>query len=186
MKKILIIGAISAVLIVIILTVLAIFAGGFFLWEKSTQWLAGGEKLVTETIKKAEEMVTAVKERVQQEVIPGLTEKVKELVPVGLPEKDVAGEDIKGIPRHPEMVRSFYEIKNQKRTIIYKGRVDFQSVIAHFNKEMTAAGFTKKVVSASPAEEVSIYRKAKRELEFRFKKTGIPGLEITELTIREL
>lgn len=185
MKKAVLIIAGLTFLMVAIFAGWALFAGLSYVWEKMPQWIAGGEKVAKEVIKKAEEAVPGVKERAR-EVVPGLTEKVKEVVPDRIPEKDVGGEDIKGITRYPNMVRAFYEIKDQKRTIVYRGRVEFQPVVEFYKKEMHAQGFKKKIISASPDEEIHVYEKAKRKLEFRFLKAGLLGSDITELTIKEL
>jgi hypothetical protein len=182
MKKLIIIGTVLLILGGVIFIMWTLLSGFGFLKERVPQWFAEGEKMLTGGIKKAEEFVPDIKEKVKG-VVPGLTEKVKDLA---LPEKDVSGEDIKGIPRYPNMIRASYEIKDKKRTVVYKGKVDFRSVLEFFNKEMATLGFKKKVIFASPEEEIHRYRKPKRELEFSFKKTGIPGLTITELTIKEI
>lgn len=183
MKKFIIIfAALLVILGGVVVSVWILLSAFGFLKERAPQWFAEGEKMLTGVVKKAEEFVPDIKEKVKG-VVPGLTEKVKDLA---LPEKDVSGEDIKGIPRYPNMIRASYEIKDKKRTIVYKGKVDFRSALEYFNKEMATLGFKKKVIFASPEEEIHRYRKAKRELEFRFKKAGIRGMTITELTIKEI
>lgn len=174
MKKAVPIIAGLTFLVVAIFVGWALFAGLSHIWEKMPQWIAGGEKVVKEALKRAEDVAPAIKE------------KAKEIIPDRIPEKDVGGEDIKGVPRYPDMIRVSYEIIEQKRTIVYKGKVDFMAVVDFYKKEMTARNFKKRVVSASSIEETHIYKKDKNELEFCFKRADLLGSEITELTIKEL
>ncbi len=185
MKKIIFIGGIG-LLIVLILAVWAFIAGIGFVSEEFPQLIAGIEKVTGIAIDKTKEALPGIKEKAK-EVSPDITERIKGLIPgEDIPEKDVGGEDIAGIPRHPDMVRVSFDMKDGKRTIGYKGRVEFVAVVDFYNKEMSALKFKKKTLSAAPAEEVHEYRKAKRAMEFSFRKTDVLGLVTTEMVIREL
>jgi hypothetical protein len=183
-KKVLIGGIIGS--LVVILLIWALIAGIGFLWKQLPEWIAGGERIVEEVIKKAEEVLPGAKERAK-EVIPGVAEKVKEIIPGDkIPAEDVPGEDIKQVPRYTDMVRVSYAIDNQRRTVVYRGRVEFRAVSDFYQKEIVAAGFKKRVLSASPEKEVYEYIKGRQRLEFSFKKIPTIHSEISELTIKEL
>lgn len=84
------------------------------------------------------------------------------------------------------MIRVSYAMTDQKRTIVYRGRMDFKETSNFYQKEMVRLGFNKKVISASPEEEVYEYRKRRKMLEVRFKKIKTIRSEITELTVKEM
>lgn len=183
MKKFALIAGLG---IVIFLVVWALIAGVGLVSEKLPQLMAGAERMAGGAIEKVKDALPGMKEKAK-EVSPEITERIKGLIPgEEMPEKDVGGEDIAGIPRHPNMVRISFNLKDGKRTIGYKGKVELSPVIDFYNREMSALGFKKKVLSASTHEEAQEYRKAKRALEFSFKKTDRFGLVITEMVIKEL
>ena len=184
MKKWIIGGGIIGIIGILIIGVLA--AGAGYLWEKLPLWAGDGGKIVREVMLRAEQALPGVREGLEG-VAPGLTGKIKEIIPdMDLPEKDVGGEDIKPIPRHGDMIRISYELNNQKKSVAYKGKIGLRAASDFYKKEMVALGFKEKVVTASPEQEVYQYRKGVQELEFRFKKIPTVRLEITELTVKEL
>lgn len=185
MNKLILIGGIGLV-IVAILAVLALTAVIGFISANFPQLIAGIERITGITIQQAKEALPVIEEKAK-EVTPAITEKIKGIIPgEEVPKADVGGEDIAGIPRYPNMVRVSFDVKDGKRTIGYKGKVEFSSVIDFYNKEMSALKFKKKVLSASPVEEVHEYRKGKKVLEISFKKADRLGTAITEMVIREL
>ena len=186
MKKIILIGGIGLVIIVAVLAVWALFAGIGFVYEKFPHLITAIESITGITIEKAKEALPGITEKAK-EISPEITEKIKGIIPgEEIPAKDVGGEDIAGIPRYPNMVRVSFDMKDGKRTVGYRGKVEFSSVIDFYNKEMSALKFDKKVLSASPVEELHEYRKGKKVLEIKFKKTDWLGTIITEKVIREL
>lgn len=185
MKKVILIGGIGLV-IVAILAIWALIAGIGFVSEKFPQLIAGIERITGITIERAKEALPGITEKAK-EVSPEITERIKGIIPDSeIPEKDVGGEDIAGIPRYPDMVRVSYDSKDGKKTVGYKGKVEYTSVIDFYSKEMSALKFKKKVLSASPTEETHEYRKGKRALEINFKKADRLGTSITKMVIREL
>jgi len=174
------------VVVFLVLIVGTLIVGAGFLRERLPAWLDGGEKLVSQTIRKgAEEVLPGVKERVK-EVAPGLTEQVEKIIPGGeIPAKDVNGEEIEPIPRYRDMVRVSYAVENKKRIVSYKGKVEFRAASGFYQKEMLALGFNEKIVKASAEEEVYQYKKGKQGLQLRFRKIPAILSEITELTIKE-
>lgn len=185
MKKLVLIGGIGLV-IVVILVIWAFIAGVGLVSEKLPHWMSAAEKVAGVAIEKAKEALPGIQEKAK-EVSPEIAERIKGIIPgEEIPEKDVGGEDIAGIPRVPNMVRVSFNMSNEKRTIGYKGKVELGTVADFYNKEMSALGFKKKVLSASTHEEVHEYKKAKKALEFSFKKTDRLGIAITEMVIREL
>jgi len=185
MKKLVLFGG-TGLVIIVILVVWALIAGVGLVSEKLPNWMSGAEKVAGLAIEKAKEALPGIKEKAK-EVSPEITERIKGLIPgEETPQKDVGGEDIAGIPRYPNMVRVSFDLKDGKRTVGYKGKVEFSPVIDFYNKEMSALGFKKKVLSASAHEEVHEYRKGKRALEIGFKKTDRLGLVTTAMVLKEL
>ena len=176
----------GGILLLLVLIIGTLIWGGGILRERLPTWMDGGQRMVGVAIMKAEELFPGVKEQVRQ-VAPGLIETVEKIIPGGeIPAKDVSGEEIKPAPRFPKMIRVSYAVENQKRMVVYKGRVDFASVRDFYQKEMMAMGFRGKVVRAHPEEEIHQFIKGGQELEFRFRKMTTVLSENTELTIKEL
>jgi hypothetical protein len=185
MKKLVLLGGIGLVMVAI-LAVWALIAGMGFVSRKLPRLITGIENITGLTIEKAKEAVTGITEKAK-DVSPAITEKIKGIIPgEAIPERDVGGEDITGIPRYPNMVRVSFAMQNGKRTIGYRGGVEFSSVIDFYNREMSALNFKKKVLSSSAYQEVHEYRGTEKALEFTFKKADILGTVMTEMVIREL
>ncbi len=172
--------------------VLLVLAAGFLIWgigmlkDRLPTWRGGGEKIFSAAIMKAEEILPGVKEKIR-EVAPGLTETVEKVVPgLEISGKDVGGEDIKRIPRYPDMTRVSYSNENQRRIVAYKGRVRLEAVRDFYQKELAALGYRGRAVTISAGNEVYQYKREAQELEFRFRKLSGVLSEITELTIKEL
>ena len=180
---------IGGVGLVILLALLGwgIVAGIGLVTDRLPQWLAGGKQIVERPVQKAEEMLPGLKERVKALVPPELGQKVEEWVPgAALPRQDVGGEDIAGVPRFPGMVRVAFGVREQKKSVAYKGETGFAEVIAFYAREMATLGFTKEVTAASPAEETHVYAKGNRRFALKFVKTTRLGTEMTEVEVREL
>lgn len=185
MKRVILIGGIGVVIVVILIG-WAIVAGIGFVSERLPHWISSAEKAGGVAIERTKEAFPQIGEKAK-EVSPEITEKLKGVIPGELiPGKDVGGEDIAGIPRQPDMIRTAFNISNKKRTVAYKGKADIGTVIDFYNKEMSARGFRKHVQSASAHEEVHRHTKGKRALEFTFKKADRFGIGMTEMVIREL
>jgi hypothetical protein len=173
----------GSALVFLALTVGALIWGVGILSDRLPAWVNGGKKMVGVTIMKAEEILPGIRGQLKQ-IAPGLTETVEKMIPgVEIPAKDVGGEDIKPIPRHANMVRASFSMENQKRTVSYKGKVDFGTAKDFYRKKMLALGFQEKALRAFPEEEVYQFKKGSQELEFTLKKIGVA---LSELTIREL
>ena len=81
----------GSALIFLALTVGVLIGGLGILREGLPTWVAGGEKMVSAAIMKAEETLPGVKERVKQ-IAPGLMETVEKMIPgIEIPGKDVGG-----------------------------------------------------------------------------------------------
>ena len=188
MRKIVVWGGIlgGSALVFLALAVGVLIWGVGILRDGLPTWVDSGEKMVSVAIMKAEEILPGVREQLKQ-VAPGLTETVEKMIPgAEIPAKDVGGEEINPIPRFPNMIRVSFSMENQKRTISYKGKVDFGPAKDFYRKEMLALGFQEKALRAFPAEEVYQFKKGNQELEFRLKKIRSALSEFTELTIKEL
>ena len=184
MKGIIIAGGIGFVVLLVLL-VWAAVAGVGFVSDHLPRWLASGEQLATETMRKAQETLPAVKDKIAESA-PGLTRQIEDLMPgTDLPAKDVGGQDFADIPRFPGMVRVAYSLAGQKRTVAYQVRAEFGQVVAFYVREMAQRGFAGQLTSASPAEEIHLYHRKNKQFTFSFTKVSRLGSEITALEIRE-
>jgi hypothetical protein len=176
-------GIVSAV---IIFAIWAITAGPAYLRGSLPVWLSSGEKILAAAVQEAEKVFPGVSETIVR-VMPEVTGKVKELIPeMNLPEKDIAGEDIRPVPRHVNMVRVSFSIKNDKRTATYQGKTKLGAASNFYRKEMASLGFQEKILGASEKQEIYQYTKGGQVLEFTYKNVSAIRSEITELTIKEL
>ncbi len=177
------------IVVLLALLVWAAVAGIGFVWNNAPGWLEGGERIAVEAVRKAQETLPAVKDRVAASA-PGLVSKIDGLIPsivpgAALPAQDVGGQDLVDIPRFPGMVRVAYSLAGQKRTVAYQARAEFGQVVAFYTSEMAQRRFVGQVTSASPTEEVHLYRRGKEQFEFRYTKISRLGAETTALEIRE-
>lgn len=180
------IGGLGLVILLVLL-VWGVIAGVGLVTDRLPQWLAGGKQIAAQPVQKAEEMLPGLKERIKEIVPPELGQKVEEWAPgAALPRQDVGGEDIAGVPRFPGMVRVAFGVQEQKRRVLYKGKASFAEVIAFYAREMATLGFTKEVTAASPAEETHAYARGNRRFALKFVKTTRLGTEMTEVEVREL
>jgi len=58
-------------------------------------WIVEGKKMANEAVRRMEEL------------LPGLKEKTKEIIPGELPAEDVTGEDIKRAPRYRNLISPY-------------------------------------------------------------------------------
>ncbi len=180
------IGGLGLVILLVFL-VWGVIAGIGLVTDRLPQWLAGGKQIAAQSVQKAEEVLPGLKERVEALVPLELARKIEEWVPgAALPRQDVGGEDIAGVPRFPGMVRVAFGVREQKKSVAYKGETGFAEVIAFYAREMATLGFTKEVTAASPAEETHVYAKGNRRFALKFVKTTRLGTEMTEVEVREL
>lgn len=185
MKKKVVVGVAAGLVVVVLLLLWALIAGLGYLWKQAPALTESGRQLAGEALKRAGGAFTEMQESAEKSA-PGLPEKVKELMPFSsVPESDVAGEDIRPVPRFPGMVRSSYARADQRRTVGYQGKVPYKAVLDFYQKEMAALGFHGTVISASSRQESYEYRKGARKLEFHFERAATIPSEVTALTIRE-
>jgi hypothetical protein len=176
-----------SLVILLVLLVWGVIGSIGLVTDKFPQWMAGGKQIAAQSVQKAEEVLPGFKERVKALLPPELGQKVEEWVPgAALPGQDVGGEDIAGIPRFPGMVRVAFVVREQKKSVTYKGETGFVKVIAFYSREMATLGFTKEVTAASPAEETHVYAKGNHLFALKFVKTTRLGTELTEVEVREL
>ena len=184
MKGIFVVGGIG-VIVLLALLVWAVVAGVGLVSDHLPRWLAGGEQLATEAVRKAQETLPTVTDKVAESA-PALARQFESLIPgAALPAEDVGGQDLADIPRFPGMVRVAYSLVGQKRTVSYQARAEFGQVVAFYAREMAQRDFTGQVTSASPAEEVYLYRRRNEQFTFRFTKASRLGSEITALEVSE-
>jgi len=187
MKKIVfLLWGIAGVVVLSMVCIWVFKSGVGFVRENFPQWIEGGKKIVNQGVNKINEILPEVKEAAKG-VVPGFAAKVQEIIPgTEISTKDVDGEDIKPISRYPGFIRISYVMDNQKKTIRYQGKVNYEEATAFYKKKMAARGYNEKVLNSSLEEVVYHYTNGPQVLEFRFKKISTISLEITELTIKEL
>ena len=184
MKGIFVASGIGIVVLLALLVWGAVVGIGF-VWNNAPRWLEGGEQLAVEAVRRAQETLPAVTDQVAASA-PGLARQIDSLLPGAvLPAQDVGGQDLADIPRFPGMVRVAYSLAGNKRTVAYQARAEFAQVVAFYTREMAQRHFAGQVTSASPAEEIHLYRRGNEQFEFRFTKISRLGAATTALEIRE-
>lgn len=89
-----------------------------------------------------------------------------------LPATDVPGEDIAGIPRHSLLVRTAYVSEAGGRQVAYTGRAPYAEVLEFYRRSLTKAGFTERVLAATPAAATVEYRQGARNLRLTLRDLG--------------
>lgn len=120
MKKIVVAGVIA--LIAVALLLWALIAGTAFLWKQLPTLTDDGARIAQDALKKGEDVFPGLQEKVK-ETSPWLAGKVRDILHAGgLPETDIAGEEILPVPRYPGMIRTAYALTDQKRPFLTKER----------------------------------------------------------------
>jgi hypothetical protein len=186
MKKLMPGGGIIGVVAVASISIWILITGGKSLWGTIPLLFGGGEKIANEAIRRVDGILPGVKENIDQ-VAPGVIDKVGNIIPVvEIPTKDVGGEDIKQIPRHTDLIRKSYAVDNQKRTVVYRGKVEIRVASDFYRKEMVSLGYKEEVVSSSLDQEVYQFKKGMQGLSLTFRRISSIPSQITEVTITEL
>jgi hypothetical protein len=185
-KKLVLAGVIGLVLILGLLAWAAI-AGLGWLWRQAPQWLESGRGAATEVVRRADEALPGMKEKIEQ-VVPPLAEQAEKWLPgEAPPARDVGGEDVPGVPRFPGLMRAAYALEGNRRTVTYRGEADYAEVAAFYPRELAALGFKRTVLSATAVEEVREYRKADRRLHLTIQhRGGRLGGGYTEVVVAEI
>ena len=183
-KRVLITLAVSLVLALALIVWAGFAALGYF-WRQAPAVIDGGRGVLTETVRRADEMLPGVKEKIEQ-AAPALGERARKLwLGEAAPTQDVGGEDILGVPRYAGLVRAAYALKDGKRSATYRGDADYAAVLAYYQREMAALGFEGTVLAATPREDIREYRKAKQRLRVEIHWHEHLGKEAVEVVIAE-
>ena len=182
-KRVLIALAAASVLALI---VWAGFAALGYFWRQAPAVIEGGRGLLTETVRRADEMLPGVKEKIEQ-AAPALGERARQMWPgEAAPTQDVGGEDLPGVPRYAGLVRVAYALNEGKRSATYRGDADYAAVLAYYQRELAALGFEGTVLAATAREDIREYRKAKQKLRVEIRRHERPGKDAVEVVIAEI
>ena len=147
--------------------------------------LAAGRELVTETVRRTDEMLPGVKEWIEQ-LAPALSELARKLWPgEAVPTPDVGGEDQAGVPRVAGLVRVAYARNEGKRSATYRGNADYAAALAYDQRGLAVLGFEGTVLAATGREDIREYRKAKQRLGVEIRRHEQPGKDAVEVVIAE-
>jgi len=91
---------------------------------------------------------------------------------------DVPGEDIAGLPRHPELVRTGYSLVEGKRTVTYAGPAPFAQALASHRGPLIAAGFNERILQSSTIGTTAEYRLGDRMLLLTVSAKGPAASEV--------
>ena len=186
MEKLMPGGGIIGVVAVATISIWILMSGARSLWGTIPILFDEGEKIANEATRRVDGILPGVRENIDQ-VAPGMVDKVGKIIPVvEIPTKDVRGGDIKQVPRHTDLIRISYAVDNQKRTVVYRGKVEIRVASDFYRKEMVSLGYKEKVVSSSLDQEVYQFKKGMQGLSLTFRKISSIPSQITEVTITEL
>lgn len=163
--------------------------GGFaflgYLWRQAPSLIEGGRGLVTETVRRADEMLPGVKEKIEQ-AAPAFSEHAQQLWPTeAVPAQDVGGDDLPGVPRYAGLVRIAYALNEGKRSATYRGEADYAAVLAYYQRELAALGFEGTVLAATAREDIREYRQANQTLRVEIRRHQQSGKDAVEVLIAE-
>ncbi len=117
-------------------------------------------------------------------VAPGAAEQLESRMPTLMKPGnravavDVPGEDIAGLPRHPELARTGYSLAEEKRTVTYAGPVPFAEALAAYRGPLIAAGFNERILQSSTAGTTAEYRLGERTLLLTVTAQGAAASEV--------
>lgn len=183
-KRVLIALAVSLVLALALIVWAGFAALGYF-WRQAPAVIDGGRGLLTESVRRADEMLPGVKEKIEQ-AAPALSERARKLwLSEATPTQDVGGEDVLGVPRYAGLVRVAYALNEGKRSATYRDDADYAAVLAYYQRELAALGFEGTVLAATTREDIREYRKAKQKLRVEIHWHERPGKDAVEVVIAE-
>jgi hypothetical protein len=185
MNKLLLAGGIGLAVAGILMGWLFVAGAGLVL-EKLPHWLAGAEKNAMAALGKAQAARPLIEEKAG-ELSPEIAGMLGGVLAAGkIPDKDVGGEDVAGVPRYPGLVRVSFRTAAGKKTVGYKGAAQLGAVVDFYGRELGSRGFTRTVKSAAPRSEIHEYARGEKILGLSFRNVSIPGGVITEVVVREL
>lgn len=132
-----------------------------WLWGQASEWRANAPAIVRQTVEKADQ------------VVPGLKQKVGELVPwlaSDKPSRDVSGSDLGPVPRYPGLVRNQWARDGRRVTVAFEGRAEYPAVLDHYVRGFRENGFAQTVESATPVMEKHLYVKATERYAFEIRR----------------
>ena len=185
MNKRVLIALAAVSVLVLALIVWAGFATLGYFWRQAPAVIEGGRGLVTETVRRADEMLPGVKEKIEQ-AAPALGERARQLWPgEAAPTHDLGGEVQPRVPRFAGLVRVAYARNEGKRSATYRGNADYAAVLAYYQHELAALGFEGTVLAATAREDIREYRKAKQRLRVEIRRHDRPGKDAVEVVIAD-
>jgi len=132
-----------------------------WLWGQASEWRANAPEIARQTVEKADQ------------VVPGLKQKVGELVPwlaSEKPPRDVSGFDLGPVPRYPGLVRNQWSGDGRRVTVAFEGRPEYPAVLDHYVRGFRERGFAQSVESATPTLEKHLYVRANERYAFEIKR----------------
>jgi hypothetical protein len=107
----------------------------------------------------------ATVERQVEQVAPGASATMSEIVAVLKPEdrprRDVSGTDFAPVARYPGLARSHWHREGRQVSVHYEGKADYAAVLQHYIQGFGAQGYAQEVRSATPDAETHAWSKGK-------------------------
>jgi hypothetical protein len=152
-----------------------------WLWSQGQSVGENSKQLLGMAGTQIEQFAPAFSEQAGQ-WLPGLQDQVSQwatAVGASAPERDVSGVDIGPVERYPGLVRSGFSSEGQSVSASYSGRLPLASVLAHYVKGFTSAGYAQHVVSASAAAEHHQFVGGAEVFDLRLNRRTAGMLELT-------
>lgn len=119
----------------------------------------------------------AAREVMQQAeaMVPGVREKLGELVPAlkpepasaSSPQRDVSGTDFAPVVRYPGLIRTQWHRDGTKIAAKYEGKANYLAALDHYTQGFIAQGFAQTVQSATPEAETHEFAKGGQRLSLK-------------------
>ena len=135
----------------------------------------------------APEAARGAMEQVEQ-VVPGMREKLGELVPALIPgghksaatppQRDVSGTDLGPVARYPGLARTYWHREGKQVAIEYAGAADYAAVLDHYAQGFAAQGYAQTVQSAQTDAETHEYAKGAERLLIKITQKSRDGVSV--------
>lgn len=94
------------------------------------------------------------------------------------PARDVSGEDLGPVPRHPGLVRSAWQREGSRMAVEYTGRAEYAAVLDHYTQGYDELGYARTVLSANPDAETHEYARGAERYRLTVARKGRDGVTV--------
>lgn len=117
-------------------------------WSQLPQLTASGKRALETATQGVDQFAPGIKQGVT-DVLAGIGERAGS----ALPDADVSGTDIGPVGRYPGLIRAEFSRGAGEASVRYVGRAPLATVLAHYARGFTSAGYAHDIVSSKAGAE---------------------------------